>query len=51
MSLEERVRHLEAKINLLEKDDEEVRAIEILKRRAKEHGLDIAGGTIRRSSS
>lgn len=49
--LEERVRALEARLSLLQKDEEEVRALEILKRAAKEHGLDIAGGRIRRTSS
>lgn len=50
-TLEERVRSLEAKINLLQKDDEEVRAIEVIKTMARQHGLDIAGGNVRRTSS
>ncbi|CAK9072016.1 unnamed protein product [Durusdinium trenchii] len=50
--LEERVRMLETKIKAMELNDlEEVRAIASIKLAAKQHGLDIAGGTIRRTSS
>eukprot|EP00929_Paragymnodinium_shiwhaense_P002058 TRINITY_DN102256_c0_g1_i1.p1 TRINITY_DN102256_c0_g1~~TRINITY_DN102256_c0_g1_i1.p1 ORF type:complete len:514 (-),score=65.59 TRINITY_DN102256_c0_g1_i1:234-1613(-) len=50
-SLEKRVRSLEARLNLMQKDGEELRAIEILKKDAAEHGLDISDGIIRRTSS
>lgn len=50
-TLEERVRALEAKLNLMKKDGEELRAIEIIKQEAMNHGLDIAGGKVRRTSS
>jgi len=51
-SLEERVQSLEARLKVLDiKDAEEIRAIEIIKMEAANHGLDIAGGTIRRTSS
>lgn len=42
---------MEAKVNLLQRDEEEVRAIQIIKDMAKKHGLDIAGGNVRRTSS
>lgn len=51
-SLEERVRVLETKVRAMELNDlEEVRAIETIKLAAKQHGLDISGGIIRRTSS
>lgn len=50
-TLDERVRSLEARINLMCKDDEEIRAIESIKNAAKQHGLDVAGGKVRRTSS
>jgi len=51
-TLEERVRVLETKLRAMELNDlEEMRAIETIKMAAKQHGLDIAGGTVRRTSS
>eukprot|EP00439_Symbiodinium_sp_Y106_P050786 s2087_g6.t1 len=50
--LEERVRLLETKLRSLElSDQEEIRAVATLKMAAAQHGLDISGGTIRRTSS
>eukprot|EP00435_Cladocopium_sp_Y103_P043632 s2722_g12.t1 len=49
---QERVRVLETKVRAMELNDlEEVRAIETIKLAAKQHGLDISGGIIRRTSS
>ncbi|CAJ1359680.1 unnamed protein product [Effrenium voratum] len=51
-SLEARVRTLETKLRAMELiNQEEIRALETIKMAAKQHGLDIAGGTIRRTSS
>lgn len=50
-SVEERLQALEAKLNLMHKDDEEVRAINIIKGQAKKYNLDLAGGVVRRTSS
>jgi len=51
-TLEERVHVLETKLRAMELNDlEEMRAIETIKMAAKQHGLDIAGGTVRRTSS
>eukprot|EP00927_Polykrikos_kofoidii_P020729 TRINITY_DN19871_c0_g1_i1.p1 TRINITY_DN19871_c0_g1~~TRINITY_DN19871_c0_g1_i1.p1 ORF type:complete len:515 (-),score=95.50 TRINITY_DN19871_c0_g1_i1:42-1496(-) len=50
-TLEERIRKVEAKIALMQLDSEEVRAVEILMKDAKAHGLDISGGKVRRTSS
>eukprot|EP00928_Gymnodinium_smaydae_P037717 TRINITY_DN26141_c0_g1_i1.p1 TRINITY_DN26141_c0_g1~~TRINITY_DN26141_c0_g1_i1.p1 ORF type:complete len:486 (+),score=117.51 TRINITY_DN26141_c0_g1_i1:47-1504(+) len=49
--LEDRVRQLEAQLALFGRGDEEVRAIAIIKKLAKQHGLDVEGGIIRRTSS
>eukprot|EP00931_Biecheleriopsis_adriatica_P088860 TRINITY_DN63094_c0_g1_i1.p1 TRINITY_DN63094_c0_g1~~TRINITY_DN63094_c0_g1_i1.p1 ORF type:complete len:493 (-),score=108.43 TRINITY_DN63094_c0_g1_i1:81-1451(-) len=51
-SIEERLRKLEARVKILDiKDAEEIRAVEIIKMDAKQHGLKLEGGTIRRTSS
>lgn len=51
-SLEERVQKLETRLKVLDiKDGEEIRALALIKQMADSHGLDLAGGTIRRSSS
>jgi galactokinase len=50
-TLEERVQSLESQLKLLKLHGEEARAIEIMKKFAKKYGLDISGGTVRRTSS
>eukprot|EP00927_Polykrikos_kofoidii_P071937 TRINITY_DN68115_c0_g1_i1.p1 TRINITY_DN68115_c0_g1~~TRINITY_DN68115_c0_g1_i1.p1 ORF type:complete len:485 (-),score=96.53 TRINITY_DN68115_c0_g1_i1:72-1526(-) len=50
-TLEDRLRRAEKRLSLMQLDDEEVRAIEVLSKAAREHDLDISGGIVRRTSS
>lgn len=51
LTVEQRLKALESQIHLMTKDQEERRAIDILVQKAKQLGLDIHGGTVRRTSS